>query len=163
MAPDPFEYDLALSFAEEDNAIARQLADQLVQKNIKVFLDPYVSADSRGKDVLDHLVNLYARKSRYVVLLVSRHYPLKSWTEANRTSVRERALRDADEYVLPFLLDASKVPGLAEAKGYQDLQLHSIEETVTWLSEKMRETEGRSRSPSRSHDLRSGNAPNQET
>ena len=80
MAPDPFEYDLALSFAEEDNAIARQLADQLVQKNLKVFLDRYTSADSGGKDVLDHLVNLYARKSRYVVLLVSRHYPLKSWT-----------------------------------------------------------------------------------
>lgn len=164
MTAHPFEYDLAISFASEDSTIAQEFADSLVHKNIKVFRDEYRSAESTlwGKDMVDHLVNLYARKARYCVLLVSQHYPLRTWTRADRTSARERALRDPDEYILPILLDDREVLGLTESKGYRDLREHSVENLVTWLEEKLRDSEVRSRPPSESHDLRSGNIPHQE-
>jgi hypothetical protein len=159
---DAFEYDVAISFAEANKAIAEELADKLKDKNIRVFFDEYRSTDLWGQDVVDHFVNLYARKARYCVLLISQHYPLKAWTRAERTSARERALRDAEEYILPIRLDDMDVPGLAEAKGYKDLRQDSMESIVDLLQAKLNETRRRSGPPSPSHDLRSGNVPQQE-
>jgi hypothetical protein len=163
MSADPFEYDVAISFASEDRAVAEEVVDLLVHKNIKVFRDEYRSADAGlwGKDMVDHLVNLYARKSRYCVMLISQNYPLKSWTKAERTSAHERALRDPEEYILPVQLDDREVPGVRQAKGFRDLRQHSIESIVTFLEERLRHTKVRSGPPSASHDLRSGNVPSE--
>lgn len=165
MTADPFEYDVGVSFAREDRTIAQELTELLARKNVSVFQDEYrvEDADRWGKDLVDHLVNLYARKVRYCVLLLSQSYPLKTWTKVERMSARERALRDPDEYILPILLDQSEVPGAAEAKGYRDLRQHSVEGLAVWLEEKLKEREIRSGPPSASHDLRSGNIPSQKS
>lgn len=165
MTADPFEYDVAISFASPDRAVAKEFTDLLARRSITVFQDEYRVEDANrwGKDLVDHLVNLYARKARYCVLLLSRSYPLKMWTRAERTSARERALRDPDEYILPLLLDESDVPGAREAKGYRDLRQNSLESVVAWLEEKLKEGKIRSSPPSASHDLRSGNIPTQKT
>lgn len=157
----PFEYDVALSFAEEDRAVAEELTHLLASRDINVFHDEYRTADAErwGQDMLDHLVNIYARKSRYCVMLISQYYPLKAWTEEERNSVRERALRDADEYILPVQLDDSKVPGVVETPAYQDLRQHSMQSIVNLLQQKLTQTNDRSGPPSKSHDLRSGNIP----
>lgn len=161
MANDPFEYDIALSFASEDRAIAEEFARLLTSKGIKAFLDEYNDTNSEmwGKDVVAHLVNLYDRKAYYCVLLISRHYPLKTWTEEDRADAQERALRDADEYILPIRLDNSEVPGVTEVSGYRDLRQHSVESIVGFLEEKLTEARDESGPPSESHDLRSGNIP----
>jgi hypothetical protein len=160
---DPFEYDVAVSFASADSAAADELIRLLAERGIQVFRDEYDAANAQGwgKDMLDHLVNLYARKSRYCVLLVSAHYPLKTWTHAERTSVRERALRDAEQYILPVQLDDRQVPGMAQAASYMDLREHTVEELAKVLGEKLRKNEARSGPPPQSHDLRSGNIPTQ--
>jgi hypothetical protein len=158
---DAFEYDVALSFAEADRAIAEELAKRLSGRKIKVLRDEYTSVELWGSDVVDHLVNLYARKARYCVLLFSRHYPLQQWTEKERTAARERALRDADEYILPILLDDHGVPGLSESAGTLVLSQYSLEDIVDLLEAKFGET-GRSGPPPQSHDLRSGNVPSEE-
>lgn len=153
---DPFEFDVAISFASEDRAVAEEVASLLARKDISVFHDEYKAGDVWGKDPVDHLVNLYARKAHYCVMLVSRHYPLKKWTEEERDAAQERAFRDADKYILPLQLDDQEVPGLAEAKVYRDLRQHSMESIVDILEQKLRETKGRSGPPPPSHDLRSG-------
>jgi hypothetical protein len=164
MTADPFEYDVAISFASEDRPLAEEFVNLLAQKNVKVFQDEYrtTDADLWGKDIVDHLVNLYARKARYCVLLVSERYPLKTWTETDRKSARERALRDPNEYILLIQLDDREVPGITKAKGYRDLRQHSVEILISWLDEKLRQTEIRPGPPPQSHDLRSGNVPRQD-
>jgi hypothetical protein len=163
MTNDAFEYDVAVSFAREDKAAAEKLAKLLIDRHQKVFLDAYTPTDTWGNDVADHLVNLYARKARYCLLLISRHHPLKSWTEEDRTSVSQLALRDAEAYILPLQLDETEVPGVADVKGYRDLRQDSMESIVNLLKEKLNETKTRSGPPSRSHDLRSGNVPDDGT
>lgn len=158
---DPFEYDVAISFAHADKAFAEEFASQLNEKQIKAYLDEFKSPEEWG-DTIDHLVNLYARKARYCVILISEHYPLRSWSEDERTSARDGALRDAEEYILPLRLDDTDVPGMEEVKGYLDLREHSIEGVVDWLETKLRQTETRSGPPPQSHDLRSGNVPSTE-
>jgi hypothetical protein len=152
-----FEYDVALSFAGEDRAVAQEFADLLRKKNINVFYDEYRVGELWGKDLVDHLVNIYGRKARYCVMFISQYYPLKNWTEVERTSAQERAFRDANEYILPIQLDDTDIPGLTEPTGYRDLRQHSMESIVNLLEQKLTEAKDRSGPPPQSHDLRSGN------
>lgn len=154
---DQFEYDVALSFAGEDRAVAEVFGHSLVNRKIEVFYDEYRAGDPWGKDLVDHLVNIYARKARYCVMLISQHYPLKRWTAVERTAARERSFREADEHILPIQLDDAEVPGVSEAKGYSDLRQHSMESIVDLLEQKLAQTKGQSGPPPQSHDLRSGN------
>ena len=150
---DPFEYDAALSFAGEDRAAAESLGGLLGERHIHVLYDEFKMDEPGGKDVLDHLVNLVARKARYCVLFLSRHYPLRSWTEEEQTSVQERTFRDPDDTILHLRLDDSEIPGLEE------LPQRSPEAMADLLEQKLAEMRRTAGPPSKSHDLRSGNVP----
>ncbi len=155
---DQFEYDVALSFAGEDRTVAEEFANLLINKNIKVFYDEYKAGDMWGKDLIDHLVNIYSRKARYCVMFISQYYPLKKWTEVERMSAQVRSFRDANEYILPIQLDNTEVPGITETTGYRDLRQHSTESIANLLEQKLTQTKRQSGPPPQSHDLRSGNS-----
>jgi hypothetical protein len=159
MAIDAFEYDVALSFANADRKVAEEFGGLLREKDIKILFDEYPSAQPGGSDIVTHLAELYRTKARYCVMLVSQHYPLKKWTEAERTFAQQHALRDANEYLIPVRLDHTEVPGIRETTAYRDLRQHSLQSLVDWLEPKLAETRDRSGPPSQSHDLRSGNVP----
>jgi hypothetical protein len=163
MTHDTFEYDVALSFAPEDRSTADTCAELLKSHGISVFMDEYASAAAWGKDAVDHLVNLFSRKARYCVLFISQYYPLDTWTEATRTDARERALRDADEYILPLQLDDRQVPGLTQAAGYTDLREHPMPEVVARLVQKLEQAKASARPLPPSHDLRSGSTSTAKT
>lgn len=156
---DQFECDVALSFARADRTVAEEFANLLRSRNIRVYSDESEAAELAGSDFVTHVAELYRTRARYCVMLLSQHYPLKRWTEAERTSAEEHALRDANEYIVPVRLDDTLVPGAAETTGYRDLRQHSIESIVDWLESKLREAKARSGPPAQSHDLRSGNIP----
>jgi hypothetical protein len=156
MTQHTFEYDVALSFAGQDRDVAHPCAELLKARGISVFLDEYESVRRRGNDAIDHLVNIYSRKARYCVLFISKHYPLNTWTEADRTDAQQRALRDANEYILPLQLDDTHVPGMAQAAGYMDVRQHPMQEIVDLLAQKLEQAKAYARSLPQSHDLRSG-------
>ena len=158
-----FEYDVALSFAGEDRQVVEEFADRLKAKGIKVFHDEYKAGDMWGKDLVDHLVNIYSRKARYCVMFISHYYPLKKWTKAERMAAQERALRDSNEYILPLRVDDTQVPGLTETTGYRDLRQHSIESIVDLLEKKLMEAKAHIRPLPPSHDLRSGSVTSANT
>jgi hypothetical protein len=163
MANDEFEYDVALSFAGQDREVVDKFADLLTSKRIKVFYDKYEAGELWGRDLIDHLVNIYSRKARYCVMFVSQYYPLKKWTNAERIAAQERALRDAGEYILPLRLDDTQVPGIAETTGYRDLRQHPLEEIVDLLEQKLIKSKSQSSQPPKSHDLRSGSVSSTNT
>jgi hypothetical protein len=163
MTSDAFEYDVALSFAEEDKDIVDKFADLLRSKDIKVFSDKYEAAELWGKDLIDHLVNIYSRKARYCVMFISQHYPLKKWTNVERMAAQERAFRDANEYILPLRLDDTQVPGITETTGYRDLRQHPMEDIVDLLEQKLIKAKSQSSPPHQSHDLRSGSVSSTNT
>lgn len=162
MTQEPFEYDVALSFAVEDRTTARDLARLLGNREIKVFLDEYKGGDPWQKDVINHLINLYDRKARYCVLFISQHYPLQKWTEQERASATEAALRDADEYILPLRMDDTEFPGLQESSATLDLRRDSLENIAKLIVGKLADRELHPGPPPESHDLRSGNVPSTE-
>jgi hypothetical protein len=142
MASDEFEYDVALSFAGEDRVTAREFADLLTSKNIRVFYDEDYADDLWGKDLIAHLADLYQNKARFCVMFISRHYPLKRWTNFERQHIQARAFRDTNEYILPIRVDDTNVPGIAETMGYRDMRQHSLESIASTLEKKLAKSKG---------------------
>jgi hypothetical protein len=114
-----YEYDLAISFAGEDRHHARELADTLTERGVTVFFDEYVRSDLLGKDLYAYLQQVYSHTARYCIMLVSEAYADKLWTNHERRSAQERALRQRGaEYIIPIRLDNTPLPGLLSTVGY---------------------------------------------
>jgi hypothetical protein len=88
-----FEYDICLSFAGEDRAYVRKVAEILRLRGIRVFFDEYAKAELWGKDLYAHLDDIYRNAARYCVLFVSRHFAKRVWTNHERQSAQARAIK----------------------------------------------------------------------
>jgi hypothetical protein len=121
-----FDYDIALSFAGEDRIYADDLANRLKAKGLKVFYDIFEQENLWGKNLYDHLSEVYSKKARYCLMFLSAHYAKKAWTNLERKSAQERAFRENSEYILPVRLDDTQIPGIYETIGYIDLRTTSI-------------------------------------
>lgn len=144
---DQFEYDVALSFAGEDREVVRKFAKLLEAKHINVFYDETEIATLWGKNLIDHLADIYGKQARYCVMFISKYYPLKKWTNYERTQAQARAFRDANEYILPIRLDDTEVPGIAETTGYIDLRQHSLDTVANVFEQKLAKSKGQNHSP----------------
>jgi len=114
-------YDVALSFAGEDRKYVKQVAMALQASNVKVFYDEFEQADLWGRNLVDHLADIYAKQARFIVIFVSRHYAAKAWTNHERKHAQAGALQRQEDSILPARFDDTVVPGLASTVSYVDL------------------------------------------
>ncbi len=115
-----FEFEVALSFANEDRAYVSEVAGLLKEQGVKVFYDEFYQADMWGMNLTEYLDDVYRRRARYAVIFLSRAYVEKPWTRLERRSALARALDETNPYVLPVRLDDSEVPGLSPTIGFVD-------------------------------------------
>ena len=132
-----FDYDLALSFAGEDRAIAEELASLLAKDGVRVFYDRYEKAALWGKDLYQHLQAVYRDKAKYCVVFVSAAYGRKLWTNHELRQAQARAFRERQEYILPLRLDDSEIPGLNATTGYLDMREHSVDDVREVIIQKL--------------------------
>ena len=71
------KYDIALSFAGENRAYVEEVAAGLKAAGVKVFYDAFEKANLWGKNLIDHLADIYSN-ARYVVLFISKEYVEKA-------------------------------------------------------------------------------------
>ncbi len=114
-------YEIVLSFAGEDRAYVKQVADFLIDNDVVVFYDGYEEATLWGKDLAEHLDAVYRSSARYCVMFISQHYARKIWTNHERKSALARALEERHEYILPARFDDTELPGIRPTLGYVDL------------------------------------------
>ena len=150
---DQFAYDVALSFAGEDRAIVEKFAKLLEAKNVKFFYDDAEVPDLWGKNLIDHLADVYEKQARYCIMFISKHYPLKKWTNFERTHIQARAFQDPNEYILPIKLDDTEIIGLPATIGYRDIRKHSLESIVNALAQKLAKSKGQTGSSSTIDDI----------
>lgn len=116
------KFDVALSFAGEDRPYVRTVASTLRENDVLVFFDEYEQVDMWGKNLYEHLHDIYSSKARYCVIFISEAYARKMWTSHERRSAQERALSESSEYILPARFDSTVLPGLPSTVGYVDLK-----------------------------------------
>jgi len=131
------KYDIALSFAGEDREYVDQVAGHLRRARVNVFYDKYEQVDLWGKNLYEHLSNLYQNQARYTVMFISKHYAEKLWTRHERRSAQERAFRESLEYILPARFDDTEVPGLPSTIHYLDLRFLSPAQFAEAITEKL--------------------------
>jgi uncharacterized protein (TIGR00288 family) len=132
-----FQYDVCLSFAGEDRAYVKQVADALQARGIRVFYDEYERSQLWGKNLYIHLDDVYRRMARYCIVFISEHYAEKLWTNHERESAQARAFSASEEYLLPVRFDDTAIPGIRPTTGYIDLRATSPEELAGLIAEKL--------------------------
>jgi hypothetical protein len=137
--PGDFEYDVALSYAREQRSYVEAVADELLRQGVRVFYDGYEQATLWGKNLYEHLNNVYQDAARYCVVFASQEYALKNWTNHELRGAQARALKETDqEYILPARFDDTEIPGLLDTIAYIDLTRKSPNELANLIAAKLR-------------------------
>jgi hypothetical protein len=83
-------YDFGLSFAGEDRALARRIAELLQEAEVEVFYDHNEQHRIIAVDVEEYLRPIYQSEARFIVALLSRSYPKKIWTKFESEQFKQR-------------------------------------------------------------------------
>jgi hypothetical protein len=94
------EYQIGLSFAGEDRGYVEQVAEELKKLGVTVFYDVYEQVDLWGKDLYQHLNDVYKNKCQYCIIFISQHYARKIWTKHELKSAQTKAFKENKEYIL---------------------------------------------------------------
>jgi len=132
-----YRFQVALSFAGEDRAVAAEMANKLTERGVSVFYDDHEKASLWGKDLYQHLARVYSEEAQYCVVLVSEHYARKVWPRHELKQAQARAFRENREYLLPIRLDDTPIPGISHTVGYIDLRKDSTETVIQAILKKL--------------------------
>jgi TIR domain len=136
MATDSDKYDIALSFAGENREYVKQVAEILRSSNVRVFYDAYEEVALWGRDLYQHLADVY-RNSRYCVIFLSAAYANKLWTRHELKSAQARAFQEKREYILPVRFDNTEIPGVLETIAYIDLRSKTPDDLAQLILRKL--------------------------
>lgn len=121
MTPQKFKYDLAISFAGEQRHLAEEFARRLDAAGYSIFYDEYRRADLWGHSLSKSLKQAYAFDARYCLILLSREYIEKPWTEFERQNAISRFISQRGAYVLCLKIDEVELPGFPGDIAYVSL------------------------------------------
>jgi len=101
-APTDTSWDLAISYASEDEPLAKKIKREL-QDDYRVFFAPDEDAYLWGKDLDDQLPRIYGVESRFTLVLSTEPYVQKHWTrvEFDAALLRGASLLVVDLRALP--------------------------------------------------------------
>lgn len=117
------KYQVALSFASENREYVEEVAAALRKSSIRVFYDKFEQTNFWGKNLYEHLDDVYRNQAHFCVIFISEHYLKKTWTNHERKSAQARAFETKEEYILPARFDDTKIPGLTPTIFDFDLQI----------------------------------------
>lgn len=130
-------YDVCLSFASEDREYVESVASEARSRNVHVFYDKYEQVELWGKNLYDHLADVYQNRARFCVIFISEHYRGKLWTNHERKHAQARAFQENKEYLLPVRFDSTEIPGLPDTIGYIDAGNVSPAELAQMIEERV--------------------------
>jgi TIR domain-containing protein len=112
-------FDVVISFGGPDRSIAQEIRDVLVAAGLRVFFDTDFRPDLLGEDLTIFLQDVYFRRSRFAVAILSRSFLESEWAgNWEWKAVLARMNRQRQGYLLPYFLESVEVPGLNPTIGY---------------------------------------------
>lgn len=133
-----YEHDIAISYAGEDRSIAGQIADVLRNRGLSVFYDKFYEIDLWGKRLSNWFKKKYGKSSRFVLVLISKHYPVKDWTDFEFSTAKEEENKRKKEFILPVMLDKTRHAGLLSDKAYLDFNEYGVDGIAHCVIEKVK-------------------------
>lgn len=133
-----FEYDFAISFAGETREIAAKLVNSLEKGGVRVFYDKNFESKMLGKKLTTYFQETFGDKARFVIILISKEYQSKDWTNLELSIARDEAKKRSEEFILPLRLDNTKIIGIHDDVCFLDLREKTIEEASEILLKKLK-------------------------
>ena len=133
--PNP-RFDFALSFAGEERGIARQIYRALSKEGYSVFIDEDYQHEVIGEDGMTYLTEIYARDSRFCVVLLSEAYDQGTWTHLEREAIRSRELLGERGVLIPVKVGPYQPTWLPPSRIYFDLTLRPLPDLLKILRAK---------------------------
>jgi len=130
-----FTYDVAISFAEEDDDIAAQIAAALHKRGVRCYYYKEQEAEGWGAYILHLAYISYGKYSRYVLLITSHIYVEKYWSGIE-VQIAQMTSRPGAPRILQLRLDNTPVPGLSQHVVYQEWR-NNPEEIAVLLQQKI--------------------------
>src|SRR4029077_16204697 len=97
----------------EQRKDVENVADCLRHAGVRVFYDEYEKATLWGKDLYQHLSDVYKNRASYCIVFASADYASKAWTSHELKSAQARAFEEKGrEYILPVRFDSTEIPGI---------------------------------------------------
>jgi len=139
-----FNYDVAFSFVQRDEALALQLNDRL-QDRVKTFIyteQQKVVAGTDGEETFDRV---FGKEARVVVVLYRLGWGESRWTRIEETAIRNRGHEHGYKFALFIPLDEPPtVPDWLPARQiWVDLNRFGIDAAAAVIEARVQEAGGR--------------------
>ena len=131
------DYQVALSFADEQRAYVEEVAHHLAGRRIAVFYDEFERVRLWGRNLAEAFHKAFEQQSDLVVMFVSQAYVEKPWPRHERRSALSRMIREQGEYILPVRFDDTPVDGLPEDVGYERADERTPAQLAAMIAEKL--------------------------
>ncbi|MFY9610301.1 MAG: hypothetical protein WAU45_17020 [Blastocatellia bacterium] len=145
-----YKYDLAISFLQEDEALAMDIADRIGDRlAVDVFVYSKRQDELVGREGLEAFSGIFGRQSRIVVVLHREAWGNTLWTRAEETAIKNRAYQDGAEFLLLIPLDRSPLPDWVPITHlYLGIEKYGIDGAASAAEEMVRRAGGIVRSES---------------
>lgn len=131
-------FDVAVSFAGTERELAKSLAVRVRAAGYEVFYDRFFPEQLWGKDLAVFFEDVFRKKSRFCVILVSKQYVERDWTNHERRSAVSRLIESkGQEYILPIKVEDVELPGMQPTIGYLSLKDYDIDKIADLLIAKL--------------------------
>lgn len=100
-----FKYDVAISFLQEDEAMARELND-LLSERLTTFVYFDRQKEIAGTDGEETFNRVFVAESRIVVVLYRDRWGSTPWTAIEETAIRNRAYEERYDFLTVIPLDS---------------------------------------------------------
>ena len=132
-----YKYDLAISFASEQRALAAHFATKLDASGYSIFYDEFHQAELWGQDLSVILGKIYSEEARYCLILLSKEYLEKPWTNHERRFAISQFIKDRSDYVLCLKIDDVDLPGFPSVMAYVTFGDNDEDEVYKRLLQKL--------------------------
>jgi len=139
LSSESYVYDVAISFAGADRAVAERIARRLKAAGLRVFYDRDQQHFLLGEDLAALLHTTYYSDSRFAVVVISRAFLESKWAgNWELRAVLARMQEQHSGYALPYVMEDVSVPGLSPTLGYVAAAHFSAEEFADMVVRKFR-------------------------
>jgi hypothetical protein len=140
-----FEYQVAFSFLDPDEPLAKTLAERL-RSGMKVFIYSERQLELAGKDGLETFAAVFRAGARVCVILHRTGWGQTKWTRVEETAIKERALESGWDFLLVVALDSSRPPvWLPSTKIWYGYERFGLEALAAVIDARVAEAGGETR------------------
>lgn len=105
-------YDVAISYASEQEQYVRRVAKLLEMEKLKVFYAPNREEEFLGKDMITEFYEIYRYKSLFVACFVSEEYLKKDITVHEARTALLRTKEEKHNCLIPVYFGGARLNGL---------------------------------------------------